>query len=90
MEEGRIVRLGRIADDKLETKYAGYVTVDGIVRRRSAGLEARKCEIEEEIARLDARTEDARRTVELFTLLDHSEAEVARLKKIVNDAAAGR
>jgi ssDNA-binding Zn-finger/Zn-ribbon topoisomerase 1 len=88
MEEGRIVRLGRIADDKLETKYADYVTVDGIVRRRSAGLEARKCEIEEEIARLDARTEDSRRTVELFTLLDHSEAEVARLKKIVNDAAA--
>ena len=53
-----------------------------------AGLEACKCEIEEEIARLDARTEDARRTVELFTRLGHSEAEVARYKKSVNDAAA--
>ena len=31
MEEGRLVRLGRIADDKLKTKYEDYVTVDGIV-----------------------------------------------------------
>ena len=35
MEEGKIVRLGRVADDKLESDYREYVTVDGIVERLS-------------------------------------------------------
>jgi hypothetical protein len=87
IEEGRVVRLGRIADDKLETKYTSYVTIDGIVTRSSAGLEARKCELAEEIACIDARTADAQRTIELFMALDDSGAEVVRMKKIVNDAA---
>jgi AAA domain len=47
IEEGRVVRLGRIADDKLEIKYASYVTIDGIVTRRSTELEARKGELAE-------------------------------------------
>jgi hypothetical protein len=87
IEAGRIVRLGRIADDKLESKYASYVTVDSIVTRRSAKLEARKGELAQELVRLDAHTAEARRTIALFKSLDQSEAEVRRMKKSVNDAA---
>jgi hypothetical protein len=35
MQEGRIVRVGTIADDKLKDNYYDFVTVDGIVERRS-------------------------------------------------------
>jgi superfamily II DNA or RNA helicase len=40
MENGRIVRLGTIADTKLATAYNAYVTIDGIVERRSRTLRA--------------------------------------------------
>ena len=41
MEGGRIVRVGTIADGKLADAYHDYVTIDGIVERRSADLKAR-------------------------------------------------
>jgi len=35
MQKGQIVRLGRIADDELRDNYSEFVTLDGIVERRS-------------------------------------------------------
>ena len=51
MKEDKVVRLGRIADDKLESKYRNhtkpkYVAIDEIVERRSAGLEEKKRQLE--------------------------------------------
>ena len=46
MKEDKVVRLGRIADDKLESKYRKYVAIDEIVERRSAGLEEKKRQLE--------------------------------------------
>ncbi len=57
MEGGKVVRLGRIADDKLESKYRKYVAIDEIVERRSAELEGKKSQLEAEIARNDAYTQ---------------------------------
>ena len=56
MEEGRIVRLGQVADSKLKSKYGDYVTVDGIVERRSANLKTRQRRAQEEIERIEARS----------------------------------
>ena len=57
MEGGKVVRLGRIADDKLESKYGKYVAIDEIAERRSAELEGKKSQLEAEIARNDAYTQ---------------------------------
>ncbi len=46
MQEDKVVRLGRIADDKLESKYRKYVAIDEIVERRSGGLEEKKRQLE--------------------------------------------
>ena len=46
MKEDKVVRLGRIADDKLESQYRKYVAIDEIVERRSAGLEEKKQQLE--------------------------------------------
>jgi superfamily II DNA or RNA helicase len=35
METGKILRLGRIAHDQLRQEYAEYITLEGIVERRS-------------------------------------------------------
>ncbi len=57
MEGGKVVRLGRIADDKLASKYGKYVAIDEIAERRSAELEKKKSQLESEIARNDAYTQ---------------------------------
>ncbi|QOJ34679.1 MAG: AAA family ATPase [Nitrospira sp.] len=70
LDEGRVVRVGRIADEELKKQYADKITVEGIVGRRSIQLGQRKTEIEASIRRIDARTENARRILELFAKLD--------------------
>ena len=57
MEGGKVVRLGRIADDKLASKYGKDVAIDEIAERRSAELEGKKNQLESEIARNDAYTQ---------------------------------
>jgi ssDNA-binding Zn-finger/Zn-ribbon topoisomerase 1/DNA polymerase III delta prime subunit len=74
MESGKIVRLGRIAHDQLRQEYAEYVTLEGIVERRSRDLKQRKTELEAtlaDIARRAARVESALR---LFAELDQTDA----------------
>lgn len=87
MKSGRIVRVGRIADDKLKQDYASYVTIDGIVERRSAELKLRKTQIESEVARIDVRTADAQRLIDQFQELDRVETMVASLQGEASKAA---
>lgn len=74
METGKILRLGRIAHDQLRQEYAEYVTLEGIVERRSHDMRKRKTALESmvaDIARRSARVEVALR---LFAELDQVEA----------------
>src|SRR5882724_11967530 len=84
MQEGKVVRLGRVADDKLEKEYRDFVTVDGIVERRSAELKAEKQHLEEKIALLDARTERARQILALFESFEQAERQAAALQEQEN------
>ena len=84
MEEGKVVRLGRIADDKLESEYRKYVVIDEIVGRRSAGLAEKKEQLEKKIARVDAETQKSKQQRdELSTELRETETEGAALEKTV-------
>ena len=87
MKEGKIVRLGRITDDKLKAKYHDYVTVDGIVERRSADLRSQKQAIETEIAKLDAGTLKARQILAKFASLDQAKQKLIAEKENVNRIA---
>lgn len=60
MERNKVVRLGRIADDKLESEYRKHVAIDEIVERRSAELEKKKSQLEVEIARGDAEAQKSK------------------------------
>lgn len=87
MEEGKVVRLGRVADAKLEAEYSDYVTIDGIVERRSADLKTEKRQLEENIARIDARTERARQILAQFESLDQAERRVVTEQEKTNQIA---
>lgn len=88
MEQGKIVRLGSVADDKLKDEYGQYVTLDGIVDRRSAALKDRKRKSEEELARLDTRCTRSRHVLELFADMDRADQALDSLRQSRNDAVA--
>ena len=73
MDEGRIVRLGTIADEKLRARYNAYVTIDGIVERRSADLKARVRQIQAEIERIDRQAATAKAVLDQFLQLDNAQ-----------------
>ncbi|SFV29416.1 AAA domain-containing protein [Hyphomicrobium facile] len=93
MREGRVVRLGRIADKKLND-YADYVTIDGIVERRSQELRHRRAQVERALELLDARTLKSQRLIARFGKLDRAAAELAAarelLAKIASDAESAQ
>jgi hypothetical protein len=70
MEKGQIVRLGRITDKELRETYSDYVTVDGIVERRSRDLQERKTLLEASLERIARRAAAAEATLNRFAELD--------------------
>lgn len=81
LEEGFVVRVGKIADDQLKKKYKDYVTVEGIVTRRSAELEQRKNAVQDGMRRVDEQTENARHILDLFAKHDAAHAAVRSLQQ---------
>ena len=70
LEQGKVVRVGRKSDELEE--YRKFVTVEGIVERRSGQLQQRKAELESEERVLATKTERARAVVTAFRLLDEA------------------
>ena len=87
MEEGKVIRLGRIADDKLASEYRKYVEIDEIVERHSAELKEKKSQLEAEIARVDAETQNAQKCLARFKALDKTERRVKTEMENVNQIA---
>lgn len=88
MQEGRTIRLGRIADNKLND-YSAYVTLDGIVERQSEKLLSRKSEIERELALADNRAKKYERLIVQLDEFEQSEAEVSQTRDLLTGVAAG-
>jgi ssDNA-binding Zn-finger/Zn-ribbon topoisomerase 1/DNA polymerase III delta prime subunit len=74
MEMGKILRLGRIAHDQLRQEYAEYVTLEGIVERRSRDLRQRKTVLEAMLADIALRAARVEAALRLFAELDQLEA----------------
>lgn len=90
MTEGRIVRLGQVTHDKLEP-FEQFVTVDGIVERLSVHLKERQHALQDEVARIDARSAIARSTLTRFAELDAARKVVDLQQEATNQfAKAGR
>ena len=85
MEQGRIVRIGAIVDHKLRDKYSSYVTIDGIVTRKSVELKTRREHVQEAVIRIDILTAQARDVVELFERLDAAEKALGAYQQTTNE-----
>lgn len=83
MENGQIVRLGRIVHEELKRQYAGFVTLDGIVERRSRDLRQRKTDLETSLAGIARRSEATEALLSRFRELDGVRAAIAEANQDV-------
>ncbi|MGO8975702.1 MAG: AAA domain-containing protein, partial [Steroidobacteraceae bacterium] len=92
METGKILRLGRIAHDQLRQEYAEYVTLEGIVERRSRDLRQRKTTLESMIADIARRAARVEAALQLFAELDQLKAAhwngIQEVEKLDSDGRA--
>jgi len=91
LEDGRVLRLGKA--DGIPPEYSEFVTLDGIVRRKSVDLQQRKKLLEHEVQHLRLSVEAAQRVLADFNKLDDSEREIKdlanwrdALKRAISDA----
>ena len=71
LAEGRVLRIGKT--DDISPEFTEYVTLDGIVRRKSVDLQRHKALLESEIQRLRLSAEAATRILDAFMRLDDLE-----------------
>jgi hypothetical protein len=77
VEDGRILRIGRIALEELRSEWSDYVTLDGIVDRLSQELRRRRSEIEEKVESIRLSYQFAARIVADFQRLDREDMQLA-------------
>lgn len=84
LEGGKIVRVGNIILPELKNEYAPYVTTDGIIERLSKELRERQRELEEQVARIDAKATSIDKTLQVLAQLDKTERELGSLNQQVD------
>ena len=76
LEEGKIVRVGRISHEELEKNFGSYVTVDGIATRRGSEMQKKINELEKEKPTLEIKLNKLTPAYERFKELKQTEAKV--------------
>src|SRR5581483_6023561 len=84
--EGRVVRLGDIADDKLSAEFRDFISLNEIVERRSRVLEIRLRELSKASASLDQEILSLNQLIDRFFSLENTSAELARLEQELRTA----
>ena len=90
VEEGQIIRVGKIADSELEQGWAEQITVDGIVERKSQTLLARKDELEVQLERINASVAHATEQMKSFIVVDGLVADRERVTTTFKQAQTER
>lgn len=70
LDDGSVVRIGKIAHAELSEDWAPYVTLNGIVERKSSSLRERKAELEDQLDRINKVFARATEIAKLFKDLD--------------------
>jgi hypothetical protein len=93
LDDGRVIRIGKT--EGIPSEFTEFVTLDGIVRRKSVDLQRRKSLLESEIQRLRLSAAAAHRILDAFKGLDdlerdrdNSAHERAAREKALADAEA--
>lgn len=89
LDEGRVIRLGRI-EEELEKQFGDFITPERIAERKSAALMQRKSEIESELERLGREVAYAEEALRRFLQLDDARKADAETTRQLREAERER
>ena len=90
LAEGQIIRVGQIANTRLKAGWSEYITVDGIVERKSRSLLARKEELEVKLEQINLSVARDTGLMKAFTLIDSLEVDRTRVSASFQQAQSNR
>ena len=88
VEDGKVLRLGKIDDDKLRQKYSSRITRDGIVDRKSKDLRKIRRSIELEIEEIKLLDFTASKYLEGFDILKKIKSNLDKIKHRIQSVSA--
>jgi len=77
LDDGKVIRIGRIAHEELSQEWSSYVTVPGVVDRKSIKLLERKKDLESQAAQLKEKIQSI-----VGLLLIHDDIDIAKKKEL--------
>ena len=84
VNQGKVIRLGKVHNDDLKTDYFEKVTIDGIAEKRGSELNTKKNKIMSEREVLQKDNEELLRIDQSFVQLDNLKQEQQQLKNAFN------
>jgi hypothetical protein len=90
LDDGRIVRLGRIEHDDLRSEFEDIITIEGIVARKTKEIQRRKQQIESDLVRLSNEIAEGEAVLKQFLELDAAEREQRKARDEFERAEARR
>ncbi len=83
VNDGRIIRIGRIANEELENQWSPYVTVSGVAERQSTELIERRNQLEAHVVPLRERILSIDKLLSLLDQIQAAKEEELRQKSII-------
>jgi hypothetical protein len=78
LEDGKIVRIGRISHEELEKDFSAYVTVDGIATRRGSKMQKKINSLEKERTPLELGLKELQPLYDRFRELEKNKASLTK------------
>lgn len=86
LDDGAVIRIGRIALEKLQSEFGQYVNIDGIKERKAAELQRRREALQEQLNRLDRQFASAKQLADAFRTLDQLKGALSEATAIASAA----
>jgi len=81
LQEGKVIRIGKIHHQELASEFYPFVSVEGISERKSKDLVAEKDQIIGKILKIQDRLRDAQQTKDLFQKHENEQKELQGISK---------
>ena len=85
LQEGNIIRIGAITHDELKSKWSEYITIEEIIKKKSADLMEKKVRLSQQISDLNKQVSDLELIIEGFDKVRVLNLEIEKVNSVISN-----
>lgn len=85
LQDGNIIRIGTIIHDELKLKWSEYITIDGIIKKKSSDLTEKKIRLSHQISDLNKTARDLEDIIEAFDRVKVLGKEIEKVNSVISN-----